>query len=87
MSKQPNVISLSEWLKKNPEFEDIENETKEKCPECCGEGWIECSKCGHEEECEDCDGRGFITKNPADSAYYKQVARDREDWLKYVVNG
>jgi len=87
MSKQPNVISMSEWLKRNPEFEDIENETKEKCSECGGTGWIECSECGHAEPCSECSGRGFSTTAPADSAYYNQVAHDRENWLKYVVNG
>jgi hypothetical protein len=31
-----------------------------KCPECEGDGEIECFHCGHEEDCKKCDGTGRI---------------------------
>lgn len=32
-----------------------------ECPECDGEGMIECCECGHERDCEECDGKGKLT--------------------------
>jgi len=38
----PKVISIEEWLKRNPGIKQAEEESKKECHECYGEGWIEC---------------------------------------------
>ncbi len=80
------LISIKEWLKRNPEIEDDIEDTKTRCPDCDGDGWIECSKCGHEARCESCNGSGQKFSNTIENAYYKQVGKDKIKWKKYVIN-
>ncbi len=77
------IISFEDWIKKNPEIEEEEKESKEKCPDCHGDGWVECSECGHESKCENCDGTGVITRESAEIIYYRQVEQDRQKCLQY----
>lgn len=33
---------------------------EQTCPDCKGDGEVECSECHHESECDTCDGMGYI---------------------------
>lgn len=37
-------------------------EESEDCPDCYGEGLVECSECGYEHDCKTCKGEGRIIK-------------------------
>jgi len=36
---------------------------KRKCEHCDGDGTVECSQCGHEDECNKCEGSGLSYSN------------------------
>ncbi|NLA67985.1 MAG: hypothetical protein GX856_07055 [Gammaproteobacteria bacterium] len=64
------------------------------CPECDGEGDVECSCCGHERECDLCDGRGRVEWSELDEgqkrrlvhrgAYAKAVLEDAFAWAGWL---
>lgn len=57
-----NPVSLSDIQGALDSFipEYINEYEKVECPECNGEGYIECTECGNEKECEECLGDGEI---------------------------
>lgn len=73
-------LTYNEWLELYPEVAKEE----EDCPECEGNGGIECFHCGHVAECRECDGTG--KSKTARQAYEEQVARDEKAMAKYLAS-
>lgn len=66
-----NIIKMSyqEWLKANHELKEEDY----PCPECGGDGEIECGCCGHTNDCHACMGRGTTLYWD----YLKQAEKER----------
>lgn len=54
-------------IQKLPEYENKYAD----CPNCEGEGIVECNCCGHENDCEKCGGEGEVIVGKEENGYYK----------------
>lgn len=60
------------------------------CPECDGEGTIECLSCGGNDDCERCDGTGEISKieefksESTRSEYLQSVVREVKEFCSWT---
>jgi len=83
MPKEPKgLISFDEWLKNNPDIEDLEGEVD--CDKCDGDREIECSECGHMRDCPKCGGSGKRKTRLASKIYKECVDRDLALWKEYA---
>lgn len=60
----PKIIKVSELvhaIQQLPLIPEMDGNEVE-CPDCDGEGTVECECCGHEHDCDRCDGEGVIEK-------------------------
>lgn len=62
-----DIKAIISEIHKLPEMKDKYKD----CPECDGEGAIECDCCGQDRECEQCDGDGYIKCGEQETGYYK----------------
>ena len=60
-----NIKSILSEVHKLPEMKDRYKD----CPECDGEGTIECDCCGQDRDCEQCDGEGDIKCGEEETGY------------------
>jgi len=58
----PFAFSVKEFdAQLTPEMiDEMDYSGVKDCPDCYGEGTVECSECGHEHDCPKCDGDGTI---------------------------
>lgn len=82
MKKYPEYVGFLEWLKSNPEIEDVKEEAV--CNQCTGKGRVRCTECGNYKECPDCKGEGKIIVPVAGRVYQEHVDRDLKKWHIYL---
>tara|TARA_R110000737_G_scaffold282141_1_gene288781 strand:+ start:16 stop:369 length:354 start_codon:yes stop_codon:yes gene_type:complete len=67
------ISGFEEWAK-NMRLDYSESNPKVECPDCEGDGEIECDCCGHEKHCDVCDGNGKLRFNEASDFKFKYSA-------------
>lgn len=52
------IMTFDEWVVEK--LSSVSPKDSVSCPECGGEGGVECDCCGHEHDCKLCNGYGFV---------------------------
>lgn len=53
-----SFLSYTDWLQERYREADRDPGQMVRCPDCFGDGTVDCCECGAESDCEECDGTG-----------------------------
>ena len=56
------------------------------CPDCDGDGEVECCECGHYRECRECDGTGQRTVTMSGHLVPCEICENGEDVPEFVAD-
>jgi len=79
--RTPTIMPFEQWA--NNPFVDAPLEPEQcECPECYGDGMVECEYCSNIVPCQECEGEGTIMA-PAQDLYLNQKAIDLMLWERW----
>lgn len=83
------IVPYDQWKEQRlKEMQEIDKGVE--CPDCDGDGEIECCECGYDRVCKRCDGAGEIAASdhpqyqPSPIQYYEAVKADMEAYCSWT---